>query len=152
MARRNAVRSTTNPGRTSKEALVALFRATDRVKRLVGSAIEPHGLTSQQFNVLRILRGAGEPLPVLEVAERMLERTPGITRLLDRLDRKELISRERCATDRRQVHCSIAPRGLRLLTELDDVVQAADDQAFESLDPHELKELIRLLDAVADEL
>lgn len=152
MARRNAARPATDPGRTSKEALVALFRATDRVKRLVGAAIEPHGLTSQQFNVLRILRGAGEPLPVLEVAERMLERTPGITRLLDRLDRKGLISRERCATDRRQVHCSITPKGLRLLAELDDVVQAADDQAFESLDPHELRELTRLLDAVADEL
>lgn len=137
--------------RASKEALVALFRATDRVKRLVGSAIEPHGLTIQQFNVLRILRGAGEPLPVLEVAERMLERTPGITRLLDRLDRKGLISRERCATDRRQVHCSITPRGLRLLAELDDVIQAADDQAFKSLDPHELRELIRLLGAVASE-
>lgn len=151
MARRTAARAATDPGRISKEALVALFRATDRVKRVVGSAIEPHGLTIQQFNVLRILRGAGEPLPVLEVAERMLERTPGITRLLDRLDRKGLIGRERCAADRRQVHCSITPRGLRLLAELDDVVQAVDEQAFESLDPRELRELIRLLDAVAEE-
>lgn len=151
MVRHPAPRPATDSERASKEALVALFRATDRVKRLTGSAIEPHGLTGQQFNVLRILRGAGEPLPVLEVAERMLERTPGITRLLDRLDRKGLISRERCVTDRRQVHCSITPRGLRLLAELDDVVQAADDQAFESLDPHELSELIRMLDAVADE-
>ncbi|MGH9379688.1 MAG: MarR family winged helix-turn-helix transcriptional regulator [Thermoanaerobaculia bacterium] len=151
MTRRGALRPATDPGRASEEAIVALSRATDRVKRVVGSALEPRGLTGQQYNVLRILRGAGEALPVLEVAERMLERTPGITRLLDRLDHKGLVSRERCAGDRRQVLCSITPRGLRQLEELDGVVDAADEQAFASLDPRELRELIRLLDAVAEE-
>ena len=85
------------------DTMVALMRTADLARRTITGVIEPHGLTPQQFNVLRILRGAGaEGLPTLEVANRMIEQTPGITRLLDGLEAKELIKRQRCPKDRRQ--------------------------------------------------
>src|SRR4029077_205344 len=68
------------------EAVVGLMRTADLVRRHMTALVEPHGITLQQFNVLRILRGAGDDgLPTLEVAERMVEQTPGVTRLLDRI-------------------------------------------------------------------
>src|SRR5918998_6288391 len=104
----------------SQEAAVALMRTADLIRRSVSGVIEPHGITTQQYNVLRILRGAGEAgLPTLDIAERMIEQTPGITRLIDRLEAKRLVSRERCLTDRRQVFCRITAEGLTLLAALD---------------------------------
>ena len=76
----------------AEEAAVTLMRTADVLRRFIGTVIEPHGITSQQYNVLRILRGAGERgLPTLEIAERMIESTPGITRLIDRLETKKLV-------------------------------------------------------------
>ena len=102
------------------ETVATLMRAADLVRRQMNAVVEPHGLTLQQFNVLRILRGAGsEGVPTLEVAERMIEKTPGITRLLDRLEAKELIRRQRCPRDRRQHLCWITPKGLAVLQKMD---------------------------------
>ena len=85
-----------------EEAVVALMRTSDLVRRLVSDVVEPHGITLQQYNVLRILRGSRpDSLPTLEIAARMIEQAPGITRLLDRLERKGLIRRQRCPEDRR---------------------------------------------------
>ncbi len=117
-------RTRTAPG-LHQQALVSLFRTTDAVRRALAAVLEPHGLTGQQYNVLRILRGAHpDPLPVMEVAERMMEQTPGITRLLDRLEAKGLVVRVRCREDRRQVHCSVTEAGLALLAGLDEPVPA----------------------------
>ncbi|MFP5247340.1 MAG: MarR family winged helix-turn-helix transcriptional regulator, partial [Thermoanaerobaculia bacterium] len=100
----------------TQEAALALLRTADLVRRSIGAVVEPEGITMQQYNVLRILRGAGEKgLPTLEIAERMVEQTPGITRLIDRLETKQLVGRERCPTDRRQVFCRITKEGLALL-------------------------------------
>ena len=130
-----------------QEAAVALLRTADMVRRAVGGIVEPHAITVQQYNVLRILRGAGEKgLPTLEIAERMIEQTPGITRLIDRLEAKGLVSRERCLTDRRQVFCRITAKGLDLLQRLDGPVQQADDQVLSSLTEKELTQLVGLLD------
>ncbi|HSP14331.1 MAG TPA: MarR family transcriptional regulator [Thermoanaerobaculia bacterium] len=131
---------------TAEEAAIALMRTADLVRRAVASIVEPHGITPQQYNVLRILRGAGEKgLPTLEVAERMVEQTPGITRLIDRLERKRLVLRERCPTDRRQVFCRITKEGLALLAKLDGPVSEAGQWA-PSLSAHEHAQLMRLLD------
>ena len=131
----------------AQEAIVALLRTADVVNRLVDSVIERHGITGQQYNVLRILRGAGERgLPTLDIAERMIEQTPGITRLIDRLEAKKLVSRERCATDRRQVFCRITASGLSLLAALDAPVIEAADNALGVLKKTELASLIDLLD------
>ena len=131
----------------SEEAAVTLLRTADVLRRFIGTVIEPHGITSQQYNVLRILRGAGERgLPTLEIAERMIESTPGITRLIDRLETKKLVSRERCLTDRRQVFCRITPSGLSLLAALDAPMVEAADAALGVLKKTELASLIDLLD------
>lgn len=140
----------TRPFRTTaQEAGIALLRTTDLVRRRMSAVMEAEDVTVQQYNVLRILRGAGpEGLPTLEIAERMIEQAPGITRLLDRLEAKGLVSRERCPTDRRQVTCRIAKPGLALLAALDPMVDALDDSMLGNLTRTELKQLIHLLDRI----
>ncbi len=135
------------------EALVGLLLTVDGLRRHLARLLEGYGVTLQQYNVLRILRGAGaEGLPTLEIAQRMIERTPGITRLLDRLERKRLVRRERCPTDRRQVTCRITESGLALLAELDGPIREADERALGCLSEAELARLIRMLDRVRSEL
>ncbi|KPJ83829.1 MAG: hypothetical protein AMS19_03015 [Gemmatimonas sp. SG8_23] len=131
----------------SQEAYVALLRTADDSKRHVGDVLEPSGVTLQQYNVLRILRGAGEEgLPTLTVAERMIERTPGVTRLIDRMEKKGWVERRRCTEDRRRVWCKITQSGLKLLESLDRPIEAVDD-VFESvLRPEEVAQLVEYLD------
>lgn len=133
----------------AQEATLGLVRTADQLRRHFSSVVEPHGITVQQFNVLRILRGASpEPLPTLEIAERMVEQTPGVTRLLDRLEGKQLITRARCPHDRRQVLCGITPVGLALLAELDEPIRQAHQRVFGVLPVAAQRQLIRLLDRV----
>ena len=123
------------------------MRTAEMVKRSVSIVIDALGITPQQYNVLRILRGAGgDGLPTLEIAERMVEQTPGITRLLDRLEGKKLVRRERCPTDRRQVTCRITDDGLTLLAGLDRPVREAEEAALSGLTPKQLQQFIALLD------
>jgi DNA-binding MarR family transcriptional regulator len=103
----------------------------------------------QQYNVLRILRGAGSAgLPTLEVSDRMIEQAPGITRLFDRLESKGLVLRQRCPADRRQVLCWLTAAGTELVERLDGPMNAADAGAVAALTPAELEQLIRLLDTL----
>ena len=138
----------TRPFRSKRqEAALGLLRAADLVRRVIGGVLEPHGVTTQQYNVLRILRGAGpEGLPTLEIANRMVEQTPGITRLLDRIEAKGWVLRKRCPDDRRQVLCTIARDGLELLERLDAPMDAVDDLALTALSDSQVATLIRLLD------
>ncbi len=132
-----------------QEAFVSLLRTADLMRRHAGAIVEPFGITPQQYNILRILRGAGEwGLPTLAIGERLIEATPGITRLLDRLEAKGMIRRARCTKDRRQVLCTIAAAGLDLLARLDDPMEAMDRRALGALNGKELRELIRLLDKI----
>lgn len=131
------------------EATVGLMRTADMVNRRFAALYEPYGLTGQQYNVLRILRGARpDPLPTMEIAERMIQATPGITRLLDRLERKGLVSRERCREDRRQVLCTITPRGSRLLEKLDEPVAEANESVLEMLSETEVRRLVSIMDRI----
>ena len=123
------------------------MRTAHLIQRNYSRIVEPHGLTIQQYNVLRILRGAGESgLPTLEIGERMIEQTPGITRLLDRLEAKAMVRRERSCTDRRQVFCWIAPAGLALLTEIDAPIDHGGEEAFAGLKEDEIRALIGQLE------
>ena len=135
------------PFRTAaQEAVLALVRTADLVSRDASRVVEPHGITLQQYNVLRILRGAGdEGLPTLEVAERMIEQTPGVTRLLDRLETKGLIRRERCRVDRRQHLCWITSEGRRLLDRLDAPMLAAHEESLRGLDGANRQQLVALI-------
>lgn len=135
-----------------QEATIGILRTADVLRRRFTAILEPRGLTVQQFNVLRILRGAlPDALPTMEIAERMFERTPGITRLIDRLEAKGLVARTRRQDDRRCVLCSITPAGLDLLAPLDEPISRADDEALAMLRTPELERLIALLDRVRAE-
>jgi DNA-binding MarR family transcriptional regulator len=131
------------------EGGVGLMRTADVMRRHGAAVVEPRGITLQQYNVLRILRGAGEEgLPTLEVAARMIEQTPGITRLLDRLEAKGLVRRQRCPKDRRQHLCWITTEGRTLLDELEQPMNEAVETAFTRLDETDRIAFIRLLDAI----
>lgn len=140
----------TRPFKTdAHEAVVALLRTADLVRRHAARVVEPHGITLQQYNVLRILRGAGDAgLPTLEVAERMIEQTPGVTRLLDRLEAKGYIRRERCRLDRRQHLCWLTATGTRLLDRLDMPMLAAHDESLKGLGVADRQRLLSLLASV----
>jgi DNA-binding MarR family transcriptional regulator len=130
-------------------AVLGVVRTADHLGRALAGVVEPTGVTLQQFNVLRILRGAGDAgLPTLEIAERMVEQTPGVTRLLDRLEAKGFVRRERCPRDRRQVLCFITSEGLALLATLDAPVLACEETLMAGLTVDERHALIALLDRV----
>jgi MarR family transcriptional regulator, organic hydroperoxide resistance regulator len=132
-----------------EEAALGLWRTADLLRHHFARAIEPYGITLQQYNVLRILRGAGgDGLPTLAIAERMIERAPGITRIVDRLLAQRLVTRERSTIDRRQVVCRIASEGLALLERLEAPVAQASDTALPMLAAEEQEQLARMLDRI----
>ena len=135
----------------AQEALLGLLRTADVIRLRLAGVLEPRGVTFQQYNVLRILRGAGaEGLPTLEIGARMIERAPGVTRLLDRLETKGLARRERSRVDRRQVFCTITPAGRELLATLDRPIQAVDGDIAAKLSAAEQRQLIHLLDVLRE--
>jgi DNA-binding MarR family transcriptional regulator len=111
-----------------------------------------HGLTPSQYNVLRILRGEGKPMPCLEVAERMIQVVPAITGLIDRLEKQQWVRRERCSDDRRVVYVQITPKGLDLIGKLDGPVGELHRKLIGHLTRAELKELTRLLEKARERL
>jgi DNA-binding MarR family transcriptional regulator len=131
----------------AEEALLNLVRTHDRVQIRFARLFREHGLDSgSQYNVLRILRGEGKPLPILEIASRTVTVTPGITGLIDRLERAGLVERRRCTEDRRVIFVSITAQGLDLLARLDGPLQAMHQQVIGHLSRTELETLSRLLE------
>lgn len=127
--------SPTRFARTREQEFVTMvLRAADALRRYFTTLIEGEGLTLAQFNVLRILRRAGpEGLPTLAIRDRMVERAPAITRLVDRLVARGWVSRRRDADDRRIVHCRITDDGLAVLDRLDPVIDVAGPEALAAL-------------------
>lgn len=126
---------------------MGLLRAADDLRRALARGLEPFGLTNQQYNVLRILRGAGATgLAVHELADRMVERTPGVTRLVDRLVDAGWVERVRSGADRRVVACHILPEGQALLDRIEPAVEALDLRVAMALDPEAQSVFIGLLD------
>jgi DNA-binding MarR family transcriptional regulator len=133
----------------SHAAALALLRTADELRRAFHTLIAPHGVSAEQYNVLRILVGAGEKgLPTLEIAARLLEKNPGITRLIDKLETKGLVSRLRCESDRRQVFCTITKAGVELVQNLDEPARRQNQQLFRGLTEPQTGTLIDLLDRV----
>jgi DNA-binding MarR family transcriptional regulator len=146
------IRQTKAFANPAEEAAVALFRTVDVIRADLERALAGHGITAQQYNVLRILRGSHpEPLPTLEIAERMIERSPGITRLLDRLEAAGLVTRSRCPEDRRVVHCAITRAGLATLAATDQPVRAVESGRTGRLSKAELSKLLEILDRLREE-
>ncbi|HMD32823.1 MAG TPA: MarR family transcriptional regulator [Candidatus Acidoferrales bacterium] len=134
------------------EALVNLLRTADTAQRSLAAVLKPHSLSPEQYNVLRILRGAGtDGLPCGEIAARMITRDPDMTRLLDRLEARGLIGRARDTKDRRVVNTRIQPAGLRLLGRLDGPLAAENERLVGHLGPKRLRMLVALLEAVREE-
>lgn len=131
------------------EVAVSILRTAALIERHFAQVVARTGVTIQQYNVLRILRGAGdEGLPTLAIRDRMIEEAAGITRLLDKLERAGYVVRERCTPDRRQVLCRITASGSAVLARLDAPVDALNEAALCTLDSAETARLIELLGAV----
>lgn len=146
---RKAIRQQRPFESAGQEFVLCLLRTAEVVRRLFDHLYEPYGITSQQYNVLRILRGAGpDGLPTLAIRERMVERTPGVTRLIDRLEGRGLVDRETPQQDRRQVLCRITPQGAEVLKRLDKPVSDLARSAVAALGEKDQRKLIACLDAV----
>jgi DNA-binding MarR family transcriptional regulator len=133
----------------AEEASLGIMRTASLVRRAITKVVAPFGITQPQYNVLRILRGAGiAGLPTLTVRDRLVDEAPGITRLVNKLERAGLIRRERSTPDQRQVICYITKKGLALLTQLDPLIVPAGETGATGLSVAEQRTLIRTLDAV----
>jgi DNA-binding MarR family transcriptional regulator len=126
-------------------AFLELMRTTDMLSRGLVWILKSEDLSPTQYNVLRILRGAPQGLFCGEIGSRMITRDPDVTRLLDRLEKRELISRCREAKDRRTVMARITPAGLKTLARLDEPVQAAHSKQLGHLGRRRLRALTELL-------
>ena len=131
-----------------EEAMLALARTNDRLAREAHALFKEHGLTATQYNVLRILRGAGSAgLTCSEIAERMVTRDPDITRLLDRMERTGLCARERDARDRRVIVVRISTQGLKTVNDLDQPINQLNRSMLGHMGEKRLRSLLRLLEA-----
>ena len=136
-----------------QDAYLSLLRTADALARGAEEVIKPFGLSGTQYNILRILRGAGaQGLCCHEAAERMLTHDPDITRLLDRLERRGLIVRSRASSDRRIITAQITPVGLRILAKLDKPIEECHRRQFGHLGPRRLAQLIELLNSARSRL
>jgi DNA-binding MarR family transcriptional regulator len=132
-----------------QEVHLMLMHVADAVARPFDELFKGSGLSPTQYNVLRILRGAGpEGLPCSAIGQRMITRDPDMTRLLDRLEKQKLIVRRRDPADRRVVKARIAPAGLILLEALDLPVRKLHVKQLAHLSRQQLKELLGLLNEV----
>lgn len=132
-----------------EEVILSILRTADLIRTAISEVLAPAGITMQQYNVLRILRGAGDAgLPTLAIGNRMIESAPGITRLLDRLEAKGWILRERSKIDRRVVHARISPGGLQLLAGVDEPLRSSTVMNPQGMEQSALDQLIQQLAAM----
>lgn len=130
-----------------EEVLLSILRTADQLALPLHGVLRKVHLSFSQYNVLRILRGAGkEGLPCGEISERMIRRDPDLTRLLDRLESRELVGRSRGTTDRRVVQATITTNGLALLESLDDPIEATLDKTLSHMTRKRLNLLCELLE------
>jgi DNA-binding MarR family transcriptional regulator len=145
---------TSNPRSSAKrpahaveqEVFISVLKLADALTRQAEQRIRPSGLSGAQYNVLRILRGAApQGLACREIAERMISHDPDITRLLDRMEKRQLITRERQTDDRRVIKTRITTTGLAALAGLDEPVGALHKRQFEHMSAARLRTLANLL-------
>jgi DNA-binding MarR family transcriptional regulator len=132
-----------------QEAYLSLLRTADKLQSAMEAKLKEFGLTSTQYNALRILRGAGtNGLPCSEIGERMITHDPDITRLLNRLEKRGLAERLRCERDRRVIYGKITDDGLKLLREMDEPIERFGRAMLSHVSTADLRKLIGLLEAV----
>ncbi|MFO0906240.1 MAG: MarR family transcriptional regulator [Pirellulales bacterium] len=138
----------------TEEALLNLLRTASRLQLQIDRLFTQFGLTSTQYNILRILRGQGTPLPMLEIADRLIAMVPGITGLVDRLEKAQLVQRERCQKDRRVVYVAATEKALKLLAQIDAPLRRLHESIMRPLDQREQRQLVQFMErlrAVAGE-
>lgn len=137
--------------RKSAEALLSILRTATVLEHEQNEALRPHGITHTQYNVLRILQGAGKDgLFGRDIAERLISRVPDVSRLLDRMDELDLLSRERDAADRRHVTARISAKGRRILIQATPDLEALERRRFKGLRPRAMASLVNALAAVRE--
>ena len=130
----------------AQEAWLNLVRTTSQLQIHFERLIASFGLTSSQYNILRILRGEGQPLPILEIAHRMIVVVPGITGLIDRLEKAGFVVRKRCTQDRRVIYIAITDSAQNVLARVDQPLHALHEETMRPLTRPEQRELVRLLE------
>jgi DNA-binding MarR family transcriptional regulator len=132
-----------------EEAFLNIVRTADALTRDFEDLLKPHGLTGTQYNLLRILRGAGKRgATCSEIGERAIKKDPDITRLVDRMEKRGLVKRSRDGRDRRLVTTSITAEGLRKLDELEGPINKIPIQQFQGLSKQKILELIQTLETL----
>jgi DNA-binding MarR family transcriptional regulator len=132
-----------------EEVVLSIMRTADQVAVPMNDVLRGAGLSVSQYNVLRIMRGAGDDgLPCGEISERMVRRDPDLTRLLDRLEAAGLVTRTRDTRDRRVVRASITEEGTDLLASLDDAVEESIRRSLAHVPVARLRMLLELLEEV----
>ncbi|QDU55275.1 MarR family winged helix-turn-helix transcriptional regulator [Aeoliella mucimassa] len=129
-----------------EEVFLNMWRTFDLLQNDTCKLLDEHGLTSQRYNVLRILRGHGKPgLPAGEIAAQMVTRMPDITRLIDRLETDGLVKRTRSEQDRRCVRITSTPKAAKVLAKLDEPLRTIHEQQMNRLSRTELEQLNAML-------
>jgi DNA-binding MarR family transcriptional regulator len=138
-------------GSLEEEAFLNLARTSNALSQGIADLLRSHDLTPAQYNVLRILRGAGEGgLNASDIAGRMISRDPDVTRLVDRLEKRGLVDRWRCSEDRRVVWTRLSPAGRELIDPLDEPLDALHRRLLSHMPPEKLQTLITLLEEARD--
>lgn len=135
-----------------QEAVINILRTNDQLENRFGKLFREYGITSSQYNVLRILRGEGTLLPSLEIADRMIQVVPAITGLIDRLEKQELVRRHRCDKDRRVIYIELTDKARELLAQIDQPLMDLHREVIGHLTADELRELSRLLEKARERL
>lgn len=130
-----------------QKAVINLIYTFNWMNGKIKNMLDEYDITSQQFNILRILRGAGTPISTLQIRQRMLDKMSDTSRIVDRLIKKSMVQKVICAGDRRLVDVSITAEGTALLQRI-DVLQDEMDSVFKNLSPEEAVTLNELLDKI----
>jgi len=137
--------------KNSQNLVIALIKYNCKVNESVSKALKPFGVSFQQFNVLRILRGQkGVAANLSTVHKRMVNRTSNTTRIIDKLSDKNLVKRNICKENRRKIELFITNEGLKLLSVIDTIVEKTEDKATQKLNEKEKEKLIALLKQIND--
>lgn len=130
-----------------QEAILNILRTSDILENRVARLLREYGLTPSQYNVLRILRGEGKPLPCLEVASRMIQVAPAITRVVNQLLERNLIVKQQCPNDRRVFHIDLTDQARDLLSQIDQPLLDLHAAQLKHVSKDDLKALIRILES-----
>jgi MarR family transcriptional regulator, 2-MHQ and catechol-resistance regulon repressor len=134
-----------------EEAALNIVRTSDQLQLRFARLLREFGLSSPtQYNILRILRGEGKPLPILEIASRTITVVPGITGLIDRLEQAGFVNRLRCEKDRRVIFVALTDLGTKTLADLDQPLLALHRELAGHLSRGDLKDLVRLLEKLRE--